>query len=184
MNFLFRIILIAAFILSNVFKIYPQEKDSTQTKTHSPKKATILSAVVPGAGQFYNKKYWKIPVIYTGFGALSYSIITNQRLYKDYRSALRYRTDDDINTTDNFPQYSVDGLMQAKNYYRRNLELSYIFSTVLYVLNIVDAAVDAHFYEFDISDDISLKLQPALITMPYAECYYGNGFSLTLKIKN
>ena len=167
----------------NVLKIYPQQKDSTTTKTHSPKKATIMSAILPGAGQFYNKKYWKIPVIYTGFGGLAYSIIKNQDLYKDYRTALRYRTDDDPNTIDNFQQYSVDGLLQAKNYYRRNMELSYIFTTILYVINIVDAAVDAHLYEFDISDDLSLYLQPSMLDIPSAQNYCVTGLSLTLKFK-
>ena len=159
-----------------------QQTDSIpQPKAHSPRKATILSAVVPGAGQFYNKKYWKMPIIYGGFGTLTYFLIENTSRYKDYRQALRYRLDDDPSTIDNYPLYSADGLMQAKNYYRRNVELSYIFGVVLYALNDVDAAVDAHLYDFDIGDDLSLNIQPTVKPMPLYGTSYA-GLSLTLNI--
>jgi hypothetical protein len=125
-----------------------------------------------------------MPVVYVGFGTLIYFISTNQSLYKDYKQAIKYRTDDNPETTDKFPQYSVDGLFQAKNYYRRNVELSYIFTAILYTLNVVDAAVDAHLYDFDISDELSFKIQPALINNPYACNDFAKGFKITFNIKN
>jgi len=160
------------------------QKDTLQIKKHSPKKATILSAVLPGAGQFYNRKYWKMPVIYAGFGTLAYFINANQTRYTDFRQALKFRTDNDSTTVDNFPLYSAEGLLQAKNYYRRNVELSCIFTVILYTLNVVDAAVDAHLYDFDIGDELSLKIQPALINNPFAYSNYAKGLKLTLKFKN
>lgn len=123
-----------------------------------------------------------MPVIYTGFGTLGYFIYANQSHYKDYKQALKFRTDDDPATVDIFPQYSAEGLLQAKNYYRRNLELSYIFTVVLYALNVVDAAVDAHFYEFDINDNLSLKMQPVLFDNTLTPGSFGSGIRLTLKL--
>ncbi len=161
--------------------LFPQKSDTLNLLTHSPKKATILSAVLPGAGQFYNEKYWKMPVIYAGFGTLGYFIYANQSKYNDYKQALKYRTDNDPATVDTYPQYSAEGLLQAKNYYRRNLELSYIFTVVLYALNVVDAAVDAHFYEFDINDNLSLKLQPTLLNNTLTQARVGSAVQLMLK---
>lgn len=160
------------------------QKDTLHIIKHSPKKATILSAVLPGAGQFYNKKYWKMPVIYAGFGTLVYFINANHTHYIDYKQALKFRTDNDSTTVDNFPLYSAEGLLQAKNYYRRNVELSYIFTVILYTLNVVDAAVDANLYDFDISDELSLKIQPALINNPFAYNDCTKGIKITLKLKN
>jgi len=169
------------FLVSN--KSFGQDNNDTIKNAHSPKKATILSAVLPGAGQFYNKKYWKMPIIYAGFGTLGYFLSANQTRYNNYKNALLYRTDDDPLTIDKYPEFSNEGLLQAKNYYRRNVELSYIFTVVLYVLNIVDATVDAHLYDFDISDDLSLRLQPTLIQIPTAYNMPAQGIKLTFNLK-
>jgi len=157
-----------------------QNTDTLLLKTHSPKTATLLSAVLPGAGQFYNKKYWKIPVAYVGFGVIGYLAYQNQSLYKNYKQAYLYRTDNNPNTIDNYPLYSTDALFQAKNYYRRNTELTVIIGVILYTLNIVDAAVDAHLYDFDISDDLSLRIQPTLINPPHPAFKGSSGLKLTL----
>lgn len=129
---------------------------------HSPKKAALYSAVCPGLGQLYNKKYWKIPVIYAGFTTFGYFIVNNSKNYIEYRDAYVFRTDGDSTTIDNYPRYTVDNLKYVKNYYRRNLEMTIIFTTAFYILNIIDASVDAHLFTFDVSDDISMFLRPSL----------------------
>lgn len=169
--------LLLFFCANNAFT---QKADSVLVKQHSPKKATILSAVIPGAGQFYNHKYWKIPIIYVGFGTLGYFINANQTRYKEYKLAYKYRVDNDTSTVDKFPLYSAEGLLQAKNYYRRNTEISYIFTAVLYMLNVVDATVDAHLYDFNISDDLTLKIQPTLLKNSFALNDFTKGIKITL----
>lgn len=130
---------------------------------HSPKKAAILSTALPGLGQAYNKKYWKIPLIYIGLGGLAYSINYNHKNYIKYRSAYRIRMDKDTTTHDPFEKiYNPDQLKAWITYYHRYRDLSVIGVALLYVVNIVDASVDAHLMSFDVSDDLSLKIQPNL----------------------
>lgn len=136
----------------------PEEK-----KPHSPKKAVLLSAALPGLGQIYNKKYWKLPIIYAGFGGLGYSIFANTRNWKTYRNAYKLRVDEDPSTVDEFDgRVSENNLLDLKNYYKRNLDLSVIFTVVLYALNLVDAAVDAHLFYYNVSDDLSMHVRPVL----------------------
>lgn len=136
--------------------------DSTQV--HSAKKATLMSMALPGLGQAYNKKYWKIPVIYAGFGVLYYFIRTNGQEYRNFRDAYDLVFNDDPAKDSNAYavkyNYNLSQLEEGRNYYRRNLELSFIITGLLYVLNIIDASVDANLYSFDINDDISLRFEP------------------------
>ncbi len=152
----------------------------TSTAKHRANRAALLSAVLPGAGQVYNKSYWKVPVLYAGFAALIYFIDFNQKNYKTYKTAYLYRTDADSTTIDAYPNYTNDDLLVRKDYYRRNRDLSYIVTGVVYVLNIIDAYVDAHLKDFDVSDDLSLRPKPYFNLdyhgMPVA------GISLTLKL--
>lgn len=130
---------------------------------HSVKKAVLYSSLVPGLGQIYNKKWWKVPIIYAGFGGLGFAIGWNTKKYRTYRDAYRLRVDGDTATVDEFINvYSEANLLTLKDYYRRNRDLAIIFTTVLYALNIIDAAVDAHLFEYDISDDLSLRVEPQL----------------------
>ncbi|HMT29821.1 MAG TPA: DUF5683 domain-containing protein [Bacteroidia bacterium] len=138
-----------------------QSRRDSLSMLHSPSKATLLSAALPGAGQFYNKKYWKIPVIYAGFAGLGYLVKTNHDDYKIYKDAYRLRLDMDENTVDDFVGvYSDEDLVTLKNYYRRNRDLSMIGIGLLYILNIIDASVDAHLFYFNVSDDLTLHVQP------------------------
>jgi len=158
------------------------------TKQHDPKLAGALSAVIPGLGQAYNKKYWKVPLIYAGAGALLYAINYNAAQYATYKDAYSVRIDGDTSTVDQFdiqvvndePKYTEESLLNLKDYYRRNRDLSYIFMGVLYMLNIVDAAVDAHFYSYEISDDLSLKVRPTI--MMSSGRNQTAGISLTLSL--
>jgi hypothetical protein len=157
-------------------------------KQHDPKLAGALSAVIPGLGQAYNKKYWKVPLIYAGAGALLYAINYNAAQYDTYKDAYSLRIDGDTSTVDQFdiqvandePKYTEESLLNLKDYYRRNRDISYIFIGVLYMLNIVDAAVDAHFYSYEISDDLSLKVRPAIIMS--AGRTQTTGIALTLSL--
>lgn len=130
---------------------------------HPPKKAALMSACLPGLGQAYNKKYWKIPIIYAGFGGLGYSFGFNHSYFKKYRNSLRGRLDNDPNTIDFYPQYSDDDLVTLKQYYQRWRDLSLIGMAALYTLNIIDASVDAHLFYFNVSDDLSLRASPFMI---------------------
>jgi hypothetical protein len=133
---------------------------------HSPGKAALFSAVLPGFGQLYNKKYWKIPVIYAGFGTLVYFIVFNNNEYQRYRTAFILRNDNDPLTHDEFEgKLTPDELKYLKDEYRRYRDLNIIMTAGLYALNIIDANVDAHFFDYDISPDLSLKLEPAVIDL-------------------
>ncbi len=137
--------------------VIPEIKD---TLAHSPKVAAYLSMALPGLGQVYNKKYWKVPIIYAGFGTLTYFIIDNNKNYVKFRDAYIARIDTDPTNDDVLPEYTTENLRVIKNYYWNNRDLNIILCVVLYALNIVDAVVDAHFYTYDISDDLSFNISP------------------------
>ncbi|MBK6347741.1 MAG: hypothetical protein IPF68_17745 [Bacteroidales bacterium] len=126
----------------------PPAADTSAAEVHSPHKATIYSLVLPGLGQGYNRKYWKIPVIYAGFGALAYNFSINNREMKKFTEAYRYVTNNDTIPTDNeyvtrYPD--PNDLLRGREFYRRRVELTVIISAAWYLLNVIDAAVDAHF---------------------------------------
>lgn len=162
------ILILCIFFTASILRaqdtITPATAKDTTVKVHSPKKATIYSAVLPGLGQAYNHKYWKIPIVYAGFATTIYFVNFNTRYYKDFRDAYTYKSTGSTGEPPNeyALKYSKDQLLTAREYYRRNLEISYIVTGLWYILNIVDATVDAHFYNYNISDDLSLKFQPLL----------------------
>ena len=125
-------------------------------KDKSPKKAAIYSAVIPGSGQIYTKKYWKIPIIYGGLFASAYFINDNNNQYKEFREAalLSYETGEDQ------LEYTYSELIILKDHYKRNREISYFCFVGVYILNIIDASVNAHLFDFDVSDNISLNISP------------------------
>ena len=125
-------------------------------KDKSPKKAAIYSAVIPGAGQIYTKKYWKVPIIYGGLVTSAYFINDNNNQYKEYREAalLSYETGEDQ------LGYTYSELITLKDHYKRNREISYFSYVGVYLLKIIDASVNAHLFHFDVSDDISLNIRP------------------------
>lgn len=166
--------------LSFTSRVNAQTDTIQPAPIHSPRKATIFSAVLPGLGQAYNKKYWKIPIIYGAFGTLGYFIYDNNSNYKLYKNAYSSRTDDDPLTVDEFEGlYTTENLKVLREYYRRNLELTVIFTFAAYSLNIIDAAVDAHLFDFDVSQDLSLHIQPS-ITPPLLGHKPGAGITFTL----
>lgn len=140
-----------------------------------PGRALWLSAVFPGAGQIYNRKYWKLPIFYGGFLGCTYALLWNQQMYMDYSQAYLDIMDDNPNTNSHLemlpPRYDITGkeerfktiFKNKKNYYRRYRDLSAFCFVGVYLLSIVDAYVDAHLSIFDISPDLSLQVQPAII---------------------
>ena len=128
-----------------------------------------MSAIIPGAGQVANKKYWKVPVIYGGAAVIAYFIKINNDEYNKYKEARIYKSDNDSTTVDPYPQFSDLEVKTREDYYRRNRDLSYIFAGVLYVLNIVDAYVDSQLMDFDVSDNLSLRINPAINSTIYNE---------------
>lgn len=151
--------------------------------SHSPKKAALLSTILPGAGQVYNKKYWKLPIIYAGAAGLAYSFQFNQSRYVKYRDAYKYRIDNDASTTDDYIGiYSDDNLNTLQKYYHRYRDLTVIGFAALYALNIIDASVDAHLFTFDVSDNLSMKVEPTLINTVGMNNYTGGiNFSMSLR---
>ena len=141
-----------------------------EVETHSPRKATIYSAALPGLGQIYNRKYWKVPLVYGGFAALGYFINFNNEKYIIYRQAYSDIIDKDPTTSSYLklitrPREELMGqyteqLRSYKDYWRRNRDLLVIGTAVFYAVNIIDASVDAHFFKFDISDDLTMKWVP------------------------
>ena len=145
---------------------------------HSAKKASLYSAIIPGGGQFYNKTHWKIPLIYASIGTALYTAKWNQKEYLHYKEAYEYRTDTDESTIDIYEnQYTESNLITIKNYYRNNRDLAYIITVGIYLLNIIDASVDAHLFKFNVNEDISLNIQPQLM-----QTSYQNTFALSLKL--
>jgi hypothetical protein len=164
------------------FSAFSQKSDVDSIKiekpvaVHSPRRATIYSAVLPGLGQIYNRKYWKVPIVYGGFVTLGYFINFNNELYVKYKQAYSDIIDTDPNTN-SFKKLNVnpiffeadkisqltERLRMAKDGSRRNRDLVVIGTAVFYALNIIDASVDAHFFNFDISDDLTINWVPGPI---------------------
>jgi len=144
--------------------------DSIREKEHSPTKATIMSACLPGLGQVYNRKYWKVPVIYAGFGVMTYFIYTNADEYINYKCAYIESSQGTMNGSYAYlvQKYSASELLSAREYYRRNLEISILLTAVWYALNILDATVDAHLFTFNISSNLTMKVEPALMPSGYS----------------
>lgn len=134
---------------------------------HSPSKATWMSVALPGLGQIYNDKWWKTIVVYAGFATTGYFIVENNRELKYWTNIIDVRLDGDPNTIDEYDGiYSTNQLFSAQNYYRRYRDLSIIIAVGIYGLQILDANVDAHLYDFDVSDDLSFHWEPTLLGSP------------------
>jgi len=169
----------------------PVNQESADTvspvmKRHSPRKASVYSAVLPGLGQIYNRKYWKVPIVYAGFGTIAYFVVYNGSRLKKYTQAYLDFTDT-LAVTDSYLDLigpnldpatfdpvlypgsynpslaeSFENLLKNnRDYFRRYRDLSYIGLAAWYVLNIIDASVDAHMYDFDVGEDLVLRVEPA-----------------------
>ena len=122
------------------------------------KKAAIYS-IIPGGGQIYTKKYWKIPIVYSGLITSAYYIKQNNDLYQLYKETFLNRLNN--NDADQFQnEYSDQDLITLTDYYRRNREISILLFSLTYIINIIDASVSAHLFNFDVSENLSLNIHP------------------------
>ncbi len=173
------------FLFACLFSFTLSAQDSTgvqpkKTHPHSAAKAMLYSAVCPGLGQIYNKKYWKLPIVYVGIGVAAYFIITNQQYYNNYNNALTIRTNGGIDQYYNL--YSSSELSSIIDYYHKDRDLSVIIAAGIYLLQIVDANVDAQMHSFNVSDDISLHFTPSLMPNPLSGTMcFTPGFTLVKK---
>jgi len=157
--------------------------DSVVKKKYNPKVATFRSAVLPGWGQAYNKKYWKIPIIYGALGTTAGVFFFNLKTYKRLRQAVILRSDT-ILSNDNqvyrdFLNLSTESIRSYRNEYRQNIDYSVLFFMLFWGLNVVDATVDAHLKSFDVSPDVSMKIRPGLNSVNN-----GPGISFVFFFKN
>jgi len=121
----------------------------------APAKAAFYSAILPGLGQAYNKKYWKIPLVYGAMGTSLYYYSWNNKKYHEFRDAYKNRL---AGYTDDKYQYLDDSrLITAQRFYQRNRDISLLLTTAFYILNIIDANVDAHLLQFNVNDNLSLN---------------------------
>lgn len=165
------------------------EIETFQTKdtTHYPRLAALYSAIVPGMGQFYNEKYWKIPIVYAlGVFAAS-QIKTNHQDYLLFRNVffnLRDGNPENNFEIQDFIQVrglDVERAQRRSETYKRDRDYWIILSGLFYILNIVDATVDAHLREFNINEDLSLKIKPSIQSSPYQNMHAGLSLNFRLK---
>jgi hypothetical protein len=150
----------------------------------SARKATIMSAILPGLGQIYNKKYWKAPVIYAGLGGLGYFFYVNNTRYNFYRQGLLTAVANGGNAVVDGQTQTVSQLQTQKLYYRKFRDFAGIGIGILYILNIIDANVDAHLKTFDVSDDLSIHLDPSQQLYNNGRAYtVATGLSIKLNFK-
>ena len=140
-----------------------------------PKRALWLSLILPGAGQIYNRKYWKLPIIYGGFLGCAYALIWNQQMYRDYSQAYLDIMDDDPRTCSYLdmlpPRYDITGkeeqfknvFKRKKDFYRRYRDLSAFCFVGVYILSVIDSYVDAQLSAFDITPDLSMRIAPTVL---------------------
>lgn len=209
----FRILLfmLAGFMLASITPIYAQEiisadtthivlSDSIKTKSTSiphqkwmpdPNRALWLALVIPGGGQIYNRKYWKLPIVYGGFVGCAYALSWNNMMFKDYSQAYLDIMDNDENTKsyENFLPYGTKIteanknryqtiLKKKKDYFRKYRDMSVFAFGAVYLLSVIDAYVDANLSSFEINDDLSLRIEPAVLTnLPEKHCYLNKAAS-------
>ncbi|WP_421895703.1 DUF5683 domain-containing protein [Marinoscillum sp.] len=147
-----------------------------------PNKAALLSAVLPGLGQAYNNQYWKIPLIYGGGLIISHYINYNNQIYNEMRNSLIAEVDSDPNTVNPYKdRFQETALTRNRDAFRRNRDLLILIGAAFYLLNVVDAHVSAHLNEFDVNDNLSLKVSPSIQSTPLFS--QALGFSISLSIK-
>ncbi|MBU1011165.1 MAG: hypothetical protein KKD74_13600 [Bacteroidetes bacterium] len=176
MRFCLMCLLLLVFMLPQG-TVNAQEKETLATaekKPHSPHRATLYSMMLPGLGQVYNHKYWKVPVIYAGIGVIGYVGITNRNNYLKAKEAYIYVSNGDDYPIDNdlVGKYPAEDLIVIRDYYRRNMELSWIVMGLWYALNVIDATVDAHLFDYDVGENLSVHLEPVL-NLPMQRSAFG-----------
>lgn len=149
-------------------------------QTRNPKTAVRRSLVLPGWGQAYNHRYWKIPIVYAGFATTTYFIIDQNKQFQIYKDAVKCKSYGTC--VDEFPDDDITTLIDYREYYRRNRDLSVIITGLWYTLQAVDAYIDAHMMGFDVSDDLTLNLGPMLMFDPNRGPTLSSGLTLNFTL--
>jgi len=154
--------------------------DTTKIVLHSPRKASFYSAVLPGLGQVYNKKWYKVPFIYAGGAVIIYYLKFNHDKYLEYRSNYIRKVANDPNDPVDykFRYASKTTIKNNMDYWRRNRDWLIVGLSALYIANILDATVDAYLFEYDISPDLSMKMEPVLLNIGNSPTF---GVSLNMR---
>lgn len=149
----------------------------------NPRKAVLLGLVFPGGGQIYNKRWWKLPLVYGAIGTALGFEIANVREYRDARDNYKWAVDDDelTNPVGKFAGRDATTLRSYRDTFRRYVELSSVALGLVYLLSISEAYVDAHLKNFDVNEDLSLRLKPSLQPAPGLGAAYGLGLCVQLK---
>ena len=160
-------------------------KYDSLSKIHKPRTAAIRSAILPGLGQIYNKKYWKVPIVWGALGVTTYIFFDNLEIYQDSRFAYKAKYQASQGDSSLYPQikpeyevYSMESLRANRDQFRKYLDYSVLFFIIFWGLNVVDAAVDGHLKAFDVSPDLSFKIKPG-----HSQMANTNGISLILAFK-
>jgi hypothetical protein len=163
-----------------------EEKKTKEPRVYKPGKAALRSAILPGLGQIYNRKYWKVPIVYAGLGITGGIFVYNLKNYRDTRFAYRVKynmrefgTDSAlfVQIKDVLKPLSESSLRSYRDQFRRDIDYSVLFFMIMWGLNVVDAAVDAHLKSFDVSPDLSFQFKPGK-----SEIAGTTGLSLVLNI--
>jgi len=170
---------------ATVEKAKKEIKKVIDTTVNRPRIAAIRSAILPGLGQVYNKKIWKVPIVYGALGTCSFVFAYNLKNYKELKQAFigKYNASVFKDSTEyrkikpDLLPLSEESLRFNRDQFRRNVDYSVLVFAILWGLNVMDAAVDAHLKSFDVSQDLSLKIVPG-----HSEMAGTNGLSLVLKI--
>jgi len=171
----------SSLLAQNELKISEMEiaKDSSKSakiNPLAPSKAAFYSAILPGLGQAYNKKYWKIPIVYGGMGVSIYSYIWNNKKYHQYRDAYKRRL---LGYSDDNFQYLDDTrLISAQKFHQKNRDLSMLVTAGIYILNIVDANIDAHLMQFNVNENLSIRPE-----LQQNEMDYNHNLAISLNLK-
>lgn len=163
---MYRLLFILLFFITGNFSVFAQGKvepivaskdtlKNQEINPLAPAKAAFYSAIIPGLGQVYNKKYWKIPLVFGAIGTSIYSYSWNNKKYHEFRDVYKSRL---AGITEEKYKFLDDSrLITAQKFYQRNRDLSMLFIAAFYVLNIVDANVDAHLGQFNVNDNLTLN---------------------------
>jgi hypothetical protein len=185
---------LVVFILFTSLLSFSQVKDSIEaidtSYHHSPKKAVIFSAIIPVSGQVYNhihfekgqsgkrNIFWKLPLFYSALGYTAYSLIKNQGIQRDLKAEYYYRQNNNNSTLDQrWTNYDAQGIVSLTKEYEGKRDFSILLFGAAYLIQLIDAGIEAHFVSFDISQDLTLNIQPKIITPQVL----GLGLSVNIK---
>lgn len=164
----------------NTEKKVTNAQDTTLSKRTkwqpNPKKAGLYAALIPGLGQVYNRQYWKLPIVYGGLAVAGYLVVFNSNEYNTYRKAYIGRINNPYPTDEYVGVYNTEQLKQIQDDYNRSLNMSVLFASVGYLVQVLDAITAAHLRNFDISRDISMQMRPVVTPL-------GGGIGLVMNFK-